>query len=61
MVLPSSLETSTSAATSPPKNGSKTAKEEYWNLKTSSYQKIIKALVETDRVMREIDGVSLST
>ncbi|MEZ5495929.1 MAG: hypothetical protein R3F25_03745 [Gammaproteobacteria bacterium] len=50
----------TSAATSPPKNGSKTA-----TVVTSRFQrhpplpKIIVALIETDRLMKEIDKVEV--
>jgi len=40
-----------------PKSGSKTARKEHWSLMILHYQKIIVALAETDRIMKEVNKI----
>ncbi len=57
-IIPSKPGISTSAATSPPKNGSKTIGVRMLSMEEiKHYKKVIVALMETDRVMEEVDGV----
>lgn len=60
MVFKRSPGASTSATINPPKNGPKNRKGPTLDFEDiMHYQRILKVLTETERVMKEIDGVGI--